>query len=98
MCAKHVPTGPGTGGKYYGVGHGGRSDADLFSGQVPAILASAVSAVTANGEGFTLSRTRDGGAVCVAVLSDGVVSKWYAATPDELCELLEELRAANVPS
>ena len=49
-------------------------------------------AVVTAGYGLTVSGTRDGGAVCIALLRDGEALKKYASDPDELGVLLERLR------
>lgn len=51
-----------------------------------------IRAVVTAGMGLTVSGTRDGGAVCVALLRDGAAAKKYAGDPDELAELLAKLR------
>jgi hypothetical protein len=82
--------------KYERVGGANQSGSDVFLGCTADALREAVSIVTADGDGITFSRTRAGGAVCVAVLSDGTVSKWYAASGDELTGILQDLTEACV--
>jgi len=86
---------PSDGGKYVGVGFGSQVVGDLFAPSVGPAMAGTVDAVTASGDGITFSRTRDGGALCVAVLTGGLVRKWYCTDADQLLELLEDLRSVN---
>jgi hypothetical protein len=53
-----------------------------------AILAAVVERVTSEGDCIMFSRTSDGGAVHVRVLSEGIVAKWYPSTSRELEEVL----------
>ena len=66
------------------------------AGQVVAAVAGdwveTIRAVVTAGMGLTVSGTRDGGAVCVALLRDGTAAKKYAGDPEELSELLARLR------
>jgi hypothetical protein len=94
---KHAATLPTDGSKYYGIGHANATGTDVINGVPGDTLRRAVSAVTTDGDGLTFSRTRDGGAVCVAVLSDGFPHKWYAATTEELQDILEGLIEACKP-
>jgi hypothetical protein len=62
-------------------------------------LATIVEGVTALGDCIMFSRTSDGGALHIRVLSEGTVAKWYPSTQQELEEVLsglsEDLHAEN---
>ncbi len=58
------------------------------------LLLEVVEAVTAAGDCLMLSRTSDGGAMHVRILSEGVVEKWYPATTQELSEVLTAIVGA----
>lgn len=88
---------PQDGAKYYGIGHANATGDDVILSVRNNAVARAIQLVTGDGDGLTFSRTRDGGAVCVAVLNGGRVQKWYAASSDELEEVLEGLCEACKP-
>lgn len=53
------------------------------------LLADVVELVTLDGDCIMFSRTSDGGALHVRILSEGVVAKWYPSTVQELTTVLE---------
>jgi len=95
VCPAPKEVAPSGGGKYVGVGFGSQVVGDVFAPSTGPAMADAVDAVTASGDGITFSRTRDGGALCVAVLTGGLVRKWYCTDAEELLELLEALKSVN---
>lgn len=50
-----------------------------------------VGLVTAAGDAITFSRTRDGGAACICILSEGEQIKLYGSTPEELDAILDAI-------
>jgi hypothetical protein len=52
------------------------------------LLAMVIERVTTAGDCIMLSRTSDGGAVHIRILSEGVVAKWYPSTSVEMGEVL----------
>jgi len=55
----------------------------------PHLLARVVELVTTDGDCIMFSRTSDGGALHIRVLSEGTVAKWYPSTNEELQDVLE---------
>jgi hypothetical protein len=51
----------------------------------------ALAIVVRSGAGITISGTRDGGALSLTLLNDGIPAKRYAATGEELGRLLDTL-------
>lgn len=72
-----------------GSAHGARALAECS----PALLQSTIVSVLESGDAITLGTTRDGGAVSIALYSDGVVEKLYGASLEELTMLLEDVGA-----
>jgi hypothetical protein len=58
-----------------------------------ALLADVIERVTTDGDCIMFSRTSDGGALHVRILSEGVVAKWYPSTAQELATVLEGIQA-----
>lgn len=86
------PRSAGKPGTKYGGGTSGRPLGPVRYSEVPAeLLRHAVDAVTSDGDAVTLGRTSEGGAYYVGVLSDGLLEKFYADSPDELATVLERL-------
>jgi hypothetical protein len=82
-------TNPAAGGqRYAGFGSPGAREAMSFSAIGGNILQDAIDAVTGAGDLVSFSRTRDGGAVVVSIVSDGAVLKAYAADLEELRDAL----------
>lgn len=75
-------------GRYDGLRQRASDDATVWSLVSPESLRRCISLVTACGDAITLSVTRDGGAACLALLTDNEVIKVYASTVEELDEYL----------
>lgn len=65
-----------------------------FASLPPGLLVDVADAVTSEGDCLMLSRTRDGGAIHVRILADGLVEKWYAGKNEELQALMEQIMGA----
>jgi hypothetical protein len=57
------------------------------------LLADVVERVTTDGDCIMLSRTSDGGALHLRILSEGTVAKWYVSTAAELTGVLLGIQA-----
>lgn len=55
----------------------------------PELLRAALAAATEDGAGLLLSKTSDGGALSIYVLTNGATHKLYPATAEELSEALQ---------
>ena len=53
------------------------------------MLADVIERVTLDGDCIMFSRTSDGGALHVRILSEGIVAKWYPSKTTELNEVLQ---------
>lgn len=60
----------------------------------PELLLNVVNDITVEGDCIMFSRTREGGAIHIRILADGLVEKWYCGNHDELMSTLEGLQAA----
>lgn len=56
----------------------------IFESVTPERLVNLIETVTREGDLISFSRTMDGGAVCVSVLSGTEAEKWYASSTDDL--------------
>lgn len=74
--------------RYSRLNKAGDGGTALWTMVEPALLARAVGLVIAVGDAITFSQTRDGGAGCICILTDGQQVKVYGSNPDELADLL----------
>lgn len=74
--------------RYAGLKSRSPRDALSFSAVGGNIVPDAIDAITGAGDLVSFSRTRDGGACVVCIVSDGVVVKAYATDCEELREAL----------
>lgn len=76
---------------YGGLGGTSSSSRVSFTDAKGNLLAQAAGTVTDRGHALVLSRTSDGGALSIGVLHDGLVTKFYSKSVEELDGLLSEL-------
>jgi len=62
------------------------------------LLAEVIERVTSDGDCIMWSRTSDGGALHIRILSEGTVAKWYVSTHEELQETLQGIREDLIPA
>jgi hypothetical protein len=58
-----------------------------------ALVADVIERVTSDGDCIMFSRTSDGGALHLRILSEGVVAKWYVSTHEELTDVLQGIQS-----
>jgi hypothetical protein len=75
---------------------GGRAGQAVSYGEADAtLLRDAVHSVTNAGDAIMFTRTREGDALCVLVVSEGVNSKWYPTSLDAFEAVLGDLIEVN---
>jgi hypothetical protein len=82
------------GTKYQSASFGPPPGTVTFDAIPPELLQQCCELVTAEGDCLMLSRTRDGGAIHIRILADGLVEKWYAGSDEELLSVFEGIRNA----
>lgn len=60
----------------------------------PEHLMELIAGVMDEGDCIMFSKTKEGGAVHLRILADGLVEKWYAGSEDELIAALDGIRTA----
>lgn len=85
----------GSSSRYASLSRSSNGDRATFSETLPGMLAAAVDTVIQDGDLLSLSRTSDGGAICVYVKSGADTFKAYAVTQDDLDQLVQKLAESS---